>query len=1138
MPKTSGFFNYFCLKFIALNLNQILGTYNSRNDIASIANKIKTGYEKIFLKGLKSSAAAFVAGAVFSGLKKWMVFTLNDKESAAYFYNDLQHLLGNDFVEFLPSSYQRSIQYGKAESSNILLRTDVLNKALSTDSPLIIVTYPEALMEKVIAPEKLQSNTFTIKQGDMLSRDFLIELLTEYEFERADFVYEPGQYAVRGSLVDIFSFAGDEPYRIDFFGDQVESIRDFDIETQLTRATPNKVTLIPNIQENSEGDDRITLFEYLDKETVFGFADLRFVLGRVNQLYENTDLETLFDGELSVPKIESLVVSGREISKYLEKARVIEYGNSDYFGNKPLVEFNITVQPAIRKNFDMLAQQLNDYAGQGYSNYILFDRQEQMERLTAIFHDRDVKADFTSVVPALNEGFIDHDAKLTFFTDHQIFERFHKFNIKTGFTKRESLTLAELTNLHPGDYVVHIDHGIGKFGGLQKVEINGKHQEAIKLVYRDNDVLFVSIHSLHRITKYKGKDAGEPTIHKLGSAVWQNLKAKTKIKVKDIAKDLIKLYAERKAQQGFAFSHDSFMNQQLEASFIYEDTPDQVKATKAVKADMEDTIPMDRLICGDVGFGKTEIAIRAAFKAVADNKQVAVLVPTTILALQHFKTFSDRLSDFPCTVEYLSRLRSTKNQSEVKKKLKSGEVDIIIGTHKLVGKEIEFKDLGLLVIDEEQKFGVSVKEKLKQLKTNVDTLTLTATPIPRTLQFSLMGARDLSIINTPPPNRQPIITEVHVFNESIIQEAINYELSRNGQVFFIHNRVQNIDEVAGLVLRLCPNARVVFAHGQMEGRKLENIMLDFIDGKYDVLVATTIIESGLDIPNANTIIINQAQNYGLSDLHQLRGRVGRSNKKAFCFLLAPPAVSLTNEARRRLKAIEDFSELGSGFNISLQDLDIRGAGNLLGAEQSGFIGDLGFEAYQKILDEALIELRQNELKDESYQGSEKPVSRKVADLGIVQFVSDCYIDTDLELMIPENYIENIPERINLYRRIDGLENEEEIQKFINDLEDRFGTLPDPVLELLEVVRLRRLAITLGIERLVLKKDKMVAYFISDQASVFYATEIFQHILKRIQQMGNRCQMQEKNDKLLLTFPNISSVKKALERLKKIESNSS
>jgi len=1113
-----------------LDIHNISNSYKSLQAVKQVVAFAKTGKNSIYIEDLKGSSVAAVIGTVFLESKKWFVITLNDKESAAYFYNDLQNIIGNNSVGFLPSSFKRSIQYGKAESSNILLRTDILNRAATADTPFIIVTYPEALMEKVISPDRLKSNTFTIKKGDALNREFIIELLAEYEFERTDFVYEPGQFAVRGSLIDVFSFAGDEPFRIDFFGDEVDSIRVFDLENQLTKSTQQSVTIIPNIQEKLNDESRITLFEYLDKKAVYGFYDLRFVAGRVNQIIENTDVTDLFDEDQPLKTIKNLVINGNELTDLLKDLKIIEFGNSSYYNNKPFATFNTSLQPAIRKNFDLLTAQLNDFSGQGYKNFILFDSQEQMERLMAIFHDRDIKAEFTSKVQTLHEGFIDHDLRVAYFTDHQIFERYHKFNIKTGFTKRESLTIAELTNLHPGDYVVHIDHGIGKFGGLQKVDINGKQQEAIKLIYRDNDVLFVSIHSLHRISKYKGKDAGEPKVHKLGSAVWQNLKAKTKKKVKDIAKDLIKLYAERKAQKGFAFSADSFMNQQLEASFIYEDTPDQIKSTKAVKADMESIMPMDRLVCGDVGFGKTEIAIRAAFKAVADNKQVAVLVPTTILAMQHYKTFLSRLHDFPCNIGYISRLRTSKDQAEVKKKLESGEIDIVIGTHKLVGKDIKFKDLGLFIIDEEQKFGVTVKEKLKQMKTNVDTLTLTATPIPRTLQFSLMGARDLSIINTPPPNRQPILTEVHTFNESIIKEAVDYELSRNGQVFFVHNRVQNIDEVAGVISRLCPNAKVTFAHGQMEGKNLEKIMLNFIEGKFDVLVATTIIESGLDIPNANTIIINQAQNYGLSDLHQLRGRVGRSNKKAFCYLLAPPSTSLTNEARRRLKAIEDFSELGSGFNLSLQDLDIRGAGNMLGAEQSGFIGDLGFEAYQKILDEALIELKQNELKDiDTSDVSEKQDVSPEA-LNQIQFVSDCYIDTDLQLLIPDTYIENVSERINLYRRIDAIKTDDELLKFASEMEDRFGALPDSTLELLEVVKLRRLAISMGMERIFLKAGKMKIHFIADSTSLFYQSLKFQQILNNMQRFGSNCHMQEKGNKLTLTFEKTASVKTALKQL--------
>ncbi|MBI9067815.1 MAG: transcription-repair coupling factor [Salinivirgaceae bacterium] len=1118
-----------------MDFSEIINYYKSHSALPALISSIKTN-QKTYISGLKGSAQSIIIGSIYKKLNVPIVIVLNDKEDAAYFYNDLQTILGEHMVDFLPSSFQRSAQYSKTESGNILLRTDVLTKIITQKSHPLIVTYPESLMEKVITPERITSNTFTINKGDKLSMEFVIELLTEYEFERTDFVYEPGQFAVRGSIIDVFSFAGDQPYRIDFFGDEVDSLRVFDIENQLTKSSPDQISIIPNIQEKLDDEERITLFEYLNKQVLYAFSDLKFTIDKLNQIYENTP--EIFENEdaTNSKSRDDLIISGKELNQIIEAYKTLETGSSSYYDLQATTTFNTSLQPAIRKNFDLLASQLNELKEKGYNNYILSDNLEQIERLQAIFNDRDVKAEFKTISNTLNQGFIDHDLMIACFTDHQIFERFHKFNIKSGFTKKESLTIAELTNLHPGDYVVHIDHGIGKFGGLQRTETNGKIQETIKLIYRDNDVLFVSIHSLHRISKYKGKEAEAPKVHKLGSAVWQNLKTKTKKKVKDIAKDLIKLYAERKVQEGYAFSGDSFMNQQLEASFIYEDTPDQVKATKAVKADMESFTPMDRLVCGDVGFGKTEIAIRAAFKAVADSKQVAVLVPTTILALQHYKTFSDRLEDFPCNVEYISRLRSGKSQTEVIKKLKSGEVDIIIGTHKLVSKTIEFKDLGLLIVDEEQKFGVALKEKLKQLKTNVDTLTLTATPIPRTLQFSLMGARDLSIINTPPPNRQPIITEVHSFSEQIIKEAIDYEISRNGQVFFIHNRVQSIADISEQIKKLCPNARVIFAHGQLDGKQLETIMLEFIDGKYDVLVATTIIESGLDIPNANTIIINQAQNYGLSDLHQLRGRVGRSNKKAFCYLLAPPPTSLTNEARRRLKAIEDFSELGSGFNISLQDLDIRGAGDMLGAEQSGFIGDLGFEAYQKILDEALLELKHNELKEVfADENLEQERKRDISPEALSQmiFVNDCYIDTDLELLFPESYVDSIPERINLYRKLDSFKTEEELKEFHSNLIDRFGELPMATEELLEIVRLRWLALKLGMERIFLKNNKMTLYFISDNSSLFYQSPTFQQILQNIQKYKNTCRMQEKNNKLILTFENVPSVKKALIQLTKL-----
>jgi len=1105
-----------------LSFKSILNKYSKLSIVNNIAKSINTDKKPLFLKSLKGSSIALVLGVTFLDIKKRFVLTLNDKESAAYFYNDLQNIIGVKNVEFLPSSFKKSIQYGISENSNILLRTEILNRIITSKEPFIIVTYPEAIMEKVIAPDDLKTNTFTINKGDLLNRDFITELLYEYNFEQTDFVYEPGQFAVRGSLIDVFSFSGDNPYRIDFFGDEVDSIRIFDLETQLTKSTQQQVTIIPNIFNKLQKDEKISLFDYISSDTIYGFYDLDFTSKKISQIIENTDSKNL------TYEIKDTVINGNELLEQIESRRIIEFGTKSYYKTEPL-SFNTSLQPVIGKNFDLLASQLTKLSEQDYKNYILFDREEQKERLNAIFEDKEIDISYTPIVKTLNEGFIDNNLKIACFTDHQIFERYHKFNIKTGFTKRESLTIAELTNLHIGDYVVHIDHGIGKFGGLQKTNLNGKQQETIKLIYKDNDVLFVSIHSLHRISKYKGKNAEQLKIHKLGSPVWKKLKSKAKSKVKDIAKDLIKLYAERKAQRGFAFSPDSFMNQQLEASFIYEDTPDQYKTTKAVKADMEDIKPMDRLVCGDVGFGKTEIAIRAAFKAVADNKQVAILVPTTILALQHYKTFSKRLQDFPCSIDYMSRLRTAKDLTIIKKKLQTGEIDIIIGTHSLISKTIKYKDLGLLIIDEEQKFGVTVKERLKQIKTNVDTLTLTATPIPRTLQFSLMGARDLSIINTPPPNRQPIITEVHVFNESIIQEAINYEINRGGQVFFIHNRVQNIEEVSNLISKLCPNAKITYAHGQMEGNKIEKTMLDFIENKFDILIATTIIESGLDIPNANTIIINQAQNYGLSDLHQLRGRVGRSNKKAFCYLLTPPPTTLTNEAQRRLKAIEDFSELGSGFNISLQDLDIRGAGDLLGAEQSGFIGDLGFEAYQKILNEALTELKQNELKLET--NKDKNISPE--DLNNINYVSDCIIDTDLEIMIPESYIQNIPERINLYRKIDAVSNEKELNDFIIGIEDRFGAIPDPTLELLDVVRLRWLAIQMGIERIFLKQGQMRIHFISDNTSLFFKSEKFQRILQNMQTLSNNSQMQEKNNKLILVIYNITTVKKAFIQLQNL-----
>lgn len=1088
-----------------------------------------TNKVNLHLKGLIGSSLPLLTSAIETK-KKTQLFILNDKEEAAYFYNDLCNLLGEDDVLFFPSSYKRSVQYEKTDHSNIILRADALNRLNSKDDQCIIVSFPEALVEKVIGKAQLDENTLSIKVGERLSPEFVEEVLVDYEFERCDFVVEPGQYSIRGSIIDIFSFSDDQPYRIDFFGEEIDSIRMFDVENQLSLKKLEEVKIIPNIQENLLKDSRISFFEFVPSTTIFWCKNIQFISDRIQSIFEHTieKVPHLQLGENTVSSKDCLI-TGRNFIDSMEQFSCLEFGQKFFFPTQNEIQFHQSPQPSFNKNFDLLGEHLLNNNARAAANYILSDNPKQIERIRAIFDDKRIEVEFEDVNKTIHEGFSDRDLHIAVFTDHQIFDRYHKFRLKNeGVHKaKESVTIKELNRLHPGDYIVHADHGIGRFGGLQHIDVNGKSQEAIRLVYKDNDILYVSLHSLHKISKYKGKDGSAPKIYKLGTGAWQKLKDKTKSKVKDIAKDLIALYAQRKAERGFQFSPDSYLQQELEASFIYEDTPDQVKATIATKEGMESPHPMDRLVCGDVGFGKTEIAIRAAFKAVADNKQVAVLVPTTILAFQHFKTFSDRLKNFPCRVDYISRMRKAKDQREVLKDLKAGQIDILIGTHRIIGKDIDFKDLGLLIIDEEQKFGVTVKEKLKQMKVNVDTLTLTATPIPRTLQFSLMGARDLSIINTPPPNRYPIATEVHNFNEDIIREAITYEVERNGQVFFIHNRVQNIKEVQAMIERTVPGVSTVVAHGQMDGPKLEKIMLEFIRGDYDVLIATTIIESGLDIPNSNTIIINNAQNFGLSELHQLRGRVGRSNKKAFCYLLSPPLDSMTQEARQRLQAIENFSELGSGFNIAMQDLDIRGAGNLLGGEQSGFITDIGYETYQRILNEAMLELKENEFKH--VFADEKKEDEKE----IIRFINDCQIDTDLEILFPESYVESISERIRLYRELDNIQSEEEIEKFETQMVDRFGELPDASIELLNVVRLRWLALDLGIEKLILKSQKLVLYFISDQESAFYQSGQFSKVLQFLQQQLVPCKMKEAKNRLSLSFENVENIKKASEILAKM-----
>jgi len=1080
-----------------------------------------------FLEGLAGSSRTALIHACLSEVKGAHLILFQDKEEAAYFYTDLVTLDGSpDRTLFFPSSYRRSVQYQQTDEANIITRTQTLRRLSERRVASFIISYAEALVESVVSKKQLGETTLEIRQGEKIDMAFLEEVLQTYDFQLVDFVHEPGQYAIRGGIADVFSYASSHPSRIDFFDDEVDSIRIFDTDTQRSLETVKKVNIIPNIQwETERGEKRISFLEYIPQGTTLWMDNPDVLTDQIDTLYSRTELEKEEDKKIDKAKF---LKKGSEIRAQMDQFPQVIFGISDREKDQKTWQFNTSPQPAFQKNFELLTTHLKDRSSEGYHNHILSDNEKQLERLGAIFDEIDPELQYVTLSQTLHEGFTDHDLKQAFYTDHQIFERYHKFRFHDRFSKKESVSVKELIGLNPGDYVVHVDHGIGIFGGLEKIDVNGRMQEAIKLVYKDQDVLYVNIHSLHRITKYKGKDTGPPKIYKLGTGAWQKLKSNTKKKVQDIARELILLYARRKDQKGFSFSADTYLQQELESSFIYEDTPDQLKATADVKGGMEAGFPMDRLVCGDVGFGKTEVAIRAAFKAVTDSKQVAVLVPTTVLAFQHFNTFRDRLRGMPCSVDYLSRFRTQADQRKIVSNLKEGKIDILIGTHKLVGKEIEFRDLGLLIIDEEQKFGVSVKEKLKQLKLNVDTLTLTATPIPRTLQFSLMGSRDLSIINTPPPNRHPIITELHLFNKEIIKEAIEYEVSRGGQVFFIHNRVQNIQEIKEIVDRVVPGIRSVVAHGQMEGRKLESVMLDFMQGDFDVLIATTIVESGLDIPNANTIIINNGQNFGLSDLHQLRGRVGRSNKKAFCYIFAPPVTLLSQEARRRLKAVEEFSTLGSGFNIALQDLDIRGAGNLLGAEQSGFIADIGFETYNRILNEAITELKESEFRELYDKPADKPRAEAL-------FLTDCHIDTDLELLFPDSYVHNISERVELYRKLDALKNEDELEEFREMLIDRFGKLPEPSEELLQVVQLRWLAQITGVEKIILKKSILITYFVSNPDSPFYSSQKFREVIGNIQTNPGIFRMREDQEKLSLRSDQVNTVEEAY-RILRILSN--
>jgi transcription-repair coupling factor (superfamily II helicase) len=1112
--------------------NDFINHYNAHPVTPALIDTInddKTG--NIHIQGLTGSSKAMVLSLLFRKTHTIHVVIIPEKEDAAYFYNDLVSLTGEETVFFFPSTYKRSVQYEQTEPANIVLRTEVLNHLASGKRKGIVVTYPESVMEKVVSRKNLKKNTFTISKGDKISLEFLEEILREYNFVRTDFVYEPGQYSIRGSIADVFSYSADLPFRIDFFGEEVETIRSFNTEDQLSVSIHKQIAVIPNIQDISIEEINDSFTDFLPPSSLIWIEDAGFIKEKINNIFlQTTQREE--SGQISDKK--EMVMTGNSFLEHCSKFRVIEFGRGSLFNPGEKFDFRTEPQPVFNKNFELLSEKLLSNDTDGYVTYILSESESQIERLRDIFAEINPRVHFTPLLLNLHNGFTDHDLKISIYTDHQIFDRYHKFRIRGYFTKKESISVKELTGLNPGDYVVHIDHGIGRFGGLEKIEVNGKIQEAIKLVYRDNDILYVGIHSLYRISKYKGKDSSEPKIYKLGSGAWQKLKQSTKSRVKDIAKDLIHLYAKRMASPGFSFSPDSYLQRELEASFIYEDTPDQLTASEAVKGDMEAPHPMDRLVCGDVGFGKTEIAIRAAFKSAADSKQTAVLVPTTILALQHYKTFTSRLKGFPCNIEYISRHKKAGDQKIILSQLSEGKIDIIIGTHKLVGQDVKFKDLGLLIIDEEQRFGVSVKEKLKKIKAGVDTLTLTATPIPRTLQFSLMGARDLSIINTPPPNRMPIVTELHGYNEEIIKEGIEYEVSRNGQVFFIHNRVDNIKQIQAQIKRICPNVKTAIVHGQMDGTHVENAMYDFIQGDYDVLLATTIIESGLDIPNANTIFINDAHHFGLSELHQLRGRVGRSNKKAFCYLMAPPLSTLTHEARRRLKAIEEFSELGSGFNIAMQDLDIRGSGNLLGGEQSGFIADVGFETYQRILNEALLELRESEFKETSTEENKIPQQSKKGDEK--KYVSDFQIDTDLEIMFPDEYISSISERIRLYKELNEIDSDESLSLFGKKLIDRFGNIPPPAEALLDIVRIKWIAIKLGIEKIVLKNNLLIANFVSDHNSRFYRSELFLFIMSYINRKKNRMNMKQKAAKLSLTISDVNTVKSAIKILNDIISD--
>lgn len=1121
-----------------MNLDVLMNSYSKDPRIFKIAHGIVLPEpQHIHLSGLFGSASQFIFSSVFNNQVSSKVnhlVILRDAEEAAYFHNTIENLTNALDVFYFPSSFKNKKNFRHLNNSHVMLRTEALTKLSAGGNKKVLITYAEALFEKVVLSKSLSANIISFKQGEELKTDDLLSRFVDHGFSRTDFVYEPGQFAVRGGILDIYSFGNDKPYRIELFGNVIDSIRLFDPETQLSERKLQQVAIIPNVETQFSTGEKVSLLNFLPENTVVWSEDWEFIKQLIEQQEEdlkdaisNPQKSAVEENELNEIKeiSEKDFVQASVLQKQIEERHTIEFGKRSYFSTNG-IHFSTQQQPAFNRQFNLLIENLRTFENKGYNIFIFAENPKQLERLHSIFRDQNTEINFVPIPVSIHEGFIDNDLKIVCYTDHEIFQRYHKYKVKQAFSKNKALTLKMLRELQPGDYVTHIDHGVGVFSGLQKIEANGVMQEAVRIIYKDKDLLYVNISSLHKISKYSGKEGTVPKMNKLGSDVWNKLKDKTKKQVKDIATDLIKLYAERKSHKGFSHSPDNYLQTELEASFLYEDTPDQSRAITDVKADMEKESPMDRLVCGDVGFGKTEVAIRAAFKTNLDGKQAAVLVPTTILAYQHYKTFSERLSDFPVTVDYINRFKSSKEKKETLEKLKEGKIDIIIGTHALLGKDVKFKDLGLMVIDEEQKFGVAAKEKLKQIRTMVDSLTLTATPIPRTLQFSLMGARDLSIINTPPPNRQPIQTEVHVFEQDFIRDAIYYEVERGGQVFFIHNRVHGLQEMKTLIQGLCPDLSIAHAHGQLEGGQLEETILDFMDRKYDVLICTNIVESGVDIPNVNTIIVNNAHHFGLSDLHQLRGRVGRSNKKAFCYLLAPPMSTLTSDSRKRLTTLEQYSDLGSGFQIAMRDLDIRGAGNMLGGEQSGFIAEIGFDMYQKILDEAIRELKRNEFKELFKEEIQKQDD----------FVSDCTIDTDLEILIPDNYVESITERLSLYSRLDNCQSEEELEALRKEMIDRFGPMPSEVQDLFTTVRSRKVALELGFEKLILKNETLKCFFIANPDSAYFSSKTFERILDFIQTKTNQAKLKQVGRNGILIVKDIKSMGGVLRFLQQMESN--